>query len=245
MEPGEELGKWTNLEIREGKAVKLKSSTVRNGEAAVSTVKKSRAPKKTPAQSIRKAAVVKELPEISHETKKNQIQESDKKRVRKSKGDVQTKIGKGNITKPGVVNNQKIKSIASAKKLKKTDQSVVQTSIKLTEEINLLREEPLDLGLIEAIKRRKVWTPVKDTLRRTPLEECGTTSRPELSPEECVNGRSAPSGFDDLLGDYGYARDDNSRMLDSEKNRDTDGQGSTKRRKIEVSQINCKNISVV
>ncbi|MCJ1467320.1 5'-flap endonuclease [Pseudocyphellaria aurata] len=236
MEPGEELGKWTRLQSQKGKSIKPNKS---HREAAVSTVKKSRAPKKTPTQSIEKAAVVKELPNISHEAENNQIQDSDKKRVRKSKSkaDVQTKIDKGNITKPGVVNNQKIKLVASTKKPKKTHQSVAQTTIKETEEINPLGEEPLDLGLIEAIKRRKVWTPIKDTLRRIPSEDSGVITCPELGPEDCVSGRSAPSGFDDLLGDYGYARDDRSQMLDSEKNRDIDGQASTKRRKIELVNL--------
>lgn len=243
IEPRKEPGESTTNQDGEGKPTKSKNLPVGKRESDVSFVKKARAPKKTPAESGKKAAAVKEKLQVSYEAENNEIQDSDKERVRKSKGEAQTRIGKGKITKPGALNNEKIKSVASAKKLKKTDQSAAKAPVKKNEEIYPLGEEPLDLGLIEAIKRRKVWTPVKDTLQRTSHLEFGTTARTGLAPDDCVSGRPAPSGFDDLLGDYGYARDDNGPVIDLGKTRDTDGKASTKRRKIEVSQTDSKNVS--
>lgn len=222
IEPRKELGEKTNIKNPEGKSVKPRKLPVGKGESVVNVVKKARAPKKTQGESGKKAA------------EKNEIQDS-KKRGRKSKGEVQTKIGKGNITKPGALNNEETKLVASAKNLKKTGQSVTQASIKKSEEIFPFGEEPLDLGLIEAIKRRKAWTPVKDTMRCTSRLECETTPSAELISKDCVSGQSGPSRFENLLGDYGYAKDDNVPVNDLETTRDTDGQASTKRRKIEVS----------
>lgn len=222
IETRKKLGEKTNTKNLEGKSVKPRKLPVGEGESVVNVVKKARAPKKTPGES-------------GKATEKNEIQDS-KKRGRKSKGEVQAKIEKGNITKPGALNNEKTKLVASARNLKKTDQSVTQASIKKIEEIFPSGEEPLDLGLIEAIKRRKAWTPVKDTVRCTsPLKECGTTPSAELILKDCVSGQSGPSRFKNLLGDYGYAKDDNIPVNDPAKTRDTDGQASTKRRKIEVS----------
>lgn len=238
IEPRKELGESTNLQIREGKAVKPKKLPIGKGGSAVGTVKKAKAPKKTTAESGKKKAAVTEQLQINHESESHDIQDSDKKRAKKSKGEAQTKIGKNKITKPGALNNKKIKSVASAKKLEKTDRSVVEASTKENGDMYPLGEEPLDLGLIEAIKRRKVWTPIKDTLQPTSrLEECDTTPRAGLGPEDGVNGHSAPSGFENLLGDYGYAHDDNDSLAALEKTRDSDGKASTKRRKIELVNL--------
>lgn len=235
-----------NVQSRVEKPIKLKNLPVGKGESVVNTAKKARVPKKTLALSGKKATAVKDQPQISNGAETPEIQDSVKKRVGKSKGETQSKIGKGSITKPGALNNKKIKSVASAKKPKKTDESVAHTSINEKEKIYPFGEEPLDLGLIEAIKRRKDWTPIKDTLRHTSrLEEGGTTPCAGLAPGDCVSGQPAPSGFDNLLGDFGYARDDTSLSTHLEKTRETDGQTSTKRRKIEVSQTHCKNVSTV
>lgn len=246
IEPREELGERTNIQDWEGKPVKPKKLPVEKGKAIIKIVKKARASKKTLTESNKTAAAVKEQPEVFNEAENPEIQDSDKKRVRKSKGEAQTKIGKGKITKPGALNIKKTKSVVSAKKLKNTDQPVAQALTKKNEDIYPLGEEPLDLGLIEAIKRRKVWTPVKDTSQRTSrLEDGGTTPRAGLAPEDCESEQLALSGFDNLLGDYGYARDDDRPFIGLEKTRDTDGQASTKRRKIEVSQTDFHLISII
>ena len=59
-----------------------------------------------------------------------------------------------------------------------------------------------------------------------------------------MSGQPAPPGFDNLLGDYGYAQDDARSLIDLETTRDSDGKASTKRRKIEVSQTDCQSISM-
>lgn len=240
IEPREEFGERTNIQDLEAKPVKPKKLPVGKGETVIEIVKKARASKKTLRESDKKAAAVKEQPQLSNEAENPEIQDSDKKRARKSKGQAQTKIGKGKITKPGALNENKTKSVVSAKKLKNTDLPAAQASTKKNEEIYPLGEEPLDLGLIEAIKRRKVWTPVKDISRGTSrLEDDGTTPRAALAPEDCESEQPAMSGFDNLLGDYGYARDDDRPFIGLEKTRDTDGQASIKRRKVEVSQTDC------
>ena len=234
IEPREELEERTNIQDWKGKTVKPKKLPVEKGKAVIKVLKKARASKKTPAG--KKAAAVKEQPEVSNEAENPEVQDSDKTRVRKSKGEAQTKIEKGKITKPGALSIKKTKSVVSAKKLKNNAQPVAQASTKKIEETYPLGEEPLDLGLIEAIKRRKVWTPIKDTSHNTSrLEGGGTTPLAGLAPEDCESEQSALSGFDNLLGDYGYARNDDRPLIGLEKIRDRDGQASTKRRKIDVS----------
>lgn len=237
IEPRKELGESTNIQIREGKPVKPKKLPVGKDSSLVGTVKKAKAPKKTTAESGKKKAAVTEPLQIIHESESHDIQDSDKKRAKKSKAEAQTKIGKNKITKPGALNNKKTKSVASAaKKLEKVDQLVAEASTKGNGDVYPLGEEPLDLGLIEAIKRRKVWTPIKDTFQPTSRSECDTTPRAGLGPKDGVNGHTVASGFENLLGDYGYAHDDNNSLVALEKTRHSDGNASTKRRKIEVSQ---------
>ena len=163
-EPRNELGESTNLQKRAEKPVKSKKLSVGKGGSGVSITKKTRAPKKIPAESGKNEAGMKEQPHTNHESESRGLQDSDKKRAKKSKGEAQTKIGNSNITKPGAL-NKKMKSVASIKKLKNGVQAVAQASVKEFERIYPLGEEPLDLGLIEAIKRRKAWTPIKDTLQ--------------------------------------------------------------------------------
>lgn len=244
IEPRKELGGSTNLQKRAEKPVKTKKLPVGKGGSGVNITKKTGAPKKIPAESGKKEAGNKEQPHTNHESEGRGLQGSDKKRTKKNKGEAQTKIGNSNITKPGAL-NKKIKSAASVKKFKNGEQVVTQASIKEGEGIYPLGEEPLDLGLIEAIKRRKAWTPIKDTSQEdSRSRESGTTPRAGSAAEDLVSGPSAPPGFDNLLGDYGYAQDDAGSLVDLETTRDSDGKASTKRRKIEVSQTDYQGISM-
>ncbi|KAI4245867.1 MAG: hypothetical protein L6R42_010082, partial [Xanthoria sp. 1 TBL-2021] len=102
--------------------------------------------------------------EVNHE---NMIDSGRKKRMKKPKKDDQTKIMKAKVTKPRSSSN-------SSKHPKKVctgsiraivdNQCDIEAAIDGEENKSGAYNEP-DLGLIEALRRRRDWTPARDTLR--------------------------------------------------------------------------------
>ena len=239
IEKRKELGEKEDLQNRDKKAAVLKKLSVEKGDSTT-IVKKTRAPKKTPAEPDKGTALIDGTTAPLGE-KPSACGEPEKKQKKKSKGDAQTKIGKSRIVKPGTT-AKKTKIDASARKFKKPNLSTVRAAPKKNEEFFSPDEEPLDLELVEAIRRRRNWTPIKDTIQiLSPAEKVETESR---APHASGVPVTASSGFENLIGDYAYARNEDS-LSGLKKTRDLDGQALTKRRKVEVSRIRFDNSTVL
>lgn len=160
----------------------------------------------------------------------NVIDSGRKKRVRKSKKDDQTRIREGKITKPG-------SSSKASKRPKKVCTETVRAIVdhqcdiepSLDAEENYLGacDDP-DLGLIEALRRRRDWTPAKDT----PKEVRRVSEAPAESP---FIVKSADAGLFKRLGEYGFGGADEAIVPRPRQLHDLNGQAATKKRKLHVN----------
>lgn len=209
-------------------------------------IKQTKVPRKTPAKPAPKTVAFDGKPHIPQDSEMLKVLVPAKKRTKKSKDEGQTTIERSKITKPGAAISDSIskksKPINSAKFPRIDYESAVKPSIKESDELIILDEESLDLCLVEAIKRRKSWTPTRDTKGHLSNLEDGTTPRALNSSNERKTRQSSLSGFENLFGDYGYTRNE-SPLYDIDKFRDMAGEALTKRRRLEVCQITYNEMS--
>lgn len=165
---------------------------------------------------------------------------AEKKRRKKTKGDEQTTIKKTKIIKPMSVTGKKTKLGTVRKKVVDAKQIAVKASANILDKAgSLVDEEPIDLGLVEAVRRRRAWTPIEDTVCDiSKLQDDATTSRALFDTKECANEEILTSGFENLIADYGYAKNGDIPLSESENNRDRRGDALKKRHKIEVVPVN-------
>ena len=93
----------------------------------------------------------------------------------------------------------------------------------------------LPLGLDEATRRRKEWTPVRDTSEEFIILD-SVDPRPSDAPA-AVAQNPASSHFGNLVGGYGFAQANSEVTSGPEIVRSSSGEALTKRRKLEVSGI--------
>lgn len=159
------------------------------------------------------------------------------KKVRKqnSKDESQTKIKKAKVTKPGTV-NERAKSKKSPKLSKKASKAATtETQPPITEkDVTKLAGDQWDLGLEEAISRRKDWTPVKDSSEDAgPLQDATISLK---SPSAIALPQDDPLSvrFGSLLDDYGFAQESRNAVVQAKSTRVLEKGVIAKRRKIEL-----------
>lgn len=186
-----------------------------------------------------KSVVTIETSENSNPTDLSAKQNVEKKIIPKNKGKSQAKIGGRRITKPGVTRvsvNKKSKSTPSTKTLPQ-DGTAPNESLKHQGNTLSAEKAPLDLLLAEAVRRRKAWTPPKDTPQEAlDLSKLGRDLDETLALESKEPRKPASGGFETLLDDFGYAGTGEGSLMTSDHGRNTNGEAVTKRRKIEVSR---------
>lgn len=165
---------------------------------------------------------------------------AEKRRRKKTKGEEQTTIKKTKITKPISVAGKKPKLGTARKKVGDAKQIAVKASTNMLDKADyLVDEEPIDLGLVEAVRRRRAWTPIEDTVCGiSKLQDDATTSRALFDTIKCADEGIPTSGFENLIADYGYAKNEDISLSESENFRDKTGEALKKRHKIEVVPIN-------
>ncbi|MCJ1456090.1 5'-flap endonuclease [Mycoblastus sanguinarius] len=161
---------------------------------------------------------------------------ASRKKKGKEDGERQTKIKKAKVTKPGIAQDPKKskKAATTKKKTKETVAGNVETLAVAKESGARAKEELQDLCLEKATRRRKAWTPSKDTLHdfpHTKVAEQAVEAR--LQEKATVNGPGAPQ-FGKLLGDFGFAQEDGDSTIISVAPRHVDGEVVVKRRRIEL-----------
>jgi len=171
----------------------------------------------------------------------------------KFKGPAQTKIKKGKVTKaagakPEIKNRLKDtpRSVESVDCVPAYERSRPLTEFSEGDGLEdrlpgTLRQKSrkapvegtLPLGLEDATKRRKDWTPVKNT-----FDGFVTLGSAEATPADgmATAAKKIPSThFSNLLGGYGFAQVTNKANPNPEILRSSSGEALTKRRKLEVS----------
>jgi hypothetical protein len=184
----------------------------------------------------KKSMAVAENSKTLNHTNLSEQQDVEKKALKKRTEEIQSKIAKSKITKPGN-NVTKGGKVASSKK-ESHQSSKIEPVCPSKHKVNNnpAGKESLDLLLAEAVRRRRTWTPPKDT-----RQEVLQMEKPERAADEnptFINqegGKLPLHGFDNLLGDFGYADERENSLYGLEPYRNTNGEALTKRRKLEVS----------
>ncbi|KAL8769151.1 MAG: hypothetical protein Q9209_004785 [Squamulea sp. 1 TL-2023] len=148
-----------------------------------------------------------------------------KKQTKRPKDDGQTKIKKAKVTKPrSGLNNPKLSRIVCTE-----ENPGIATSGCDMENIEA------DLGLTEAVKRRRDWTPTRDTAREPNLPAETEAAWSALVPSEPPSVVNFPDGgLLKRLGEYGYAKADHTVNSRSYPQPDLSGQAITKKRKLDL-----------
>ena len=222
--------KRKNPESRKSQASGEERGISQKKPAGCKTVKQKRGSKST---------VVAESSEDLNQTDLSAKQDVGKKSMTKPKGKSQSKIEGRRITKPGVTRvsvNKKRKPTSSTIKPPQGDTAPTDSSKQKAKTL-VAREAPLDLLLAEAVRRRKAWTPPKDTPQEAlDLRKLGTELDETLALEGTEPRKAASGGFENLLDDFGYAGKGEGSLMTSDHSRNMHGEAVTKRRKIEVSR---------
>lgn len=157
-----------------------------------------------------------------------------RKKKSKDESEAQTTIKKAKITKPGAVKPSK-KAVGSTKKAKETLPAPLIPPASTEEEDLRAKEEFRDLCLEKAIRRRKDWTPCKDTAPDSTLQEDSEERLDaNLLVDTPVANEPPIARFGNLIGDFGFAQMGDSSISISENTRQGNGEAMVKRRKIEL-----------
>ena len=227
------------IEISQGsilQSTKSKTSAVKKKEGSIDRRKK-KVPKKKPEKSVENDVIV-----LEDDGSQRSAQQS--KNSKNSNVEVQSKMKKGKITKPGVIGDlvvKKRKSISSAENVDQDDQISSEIPLKKKTKKITATKEPLDLQLAKSIKRRKDWTPTKDTpVQDVLVENLSSVSGETLSSDRSVILNQPTSGFDNLLNEFGYAKTSEEMSLNVESIEPMNNDALTKGHKIEVSHSLCE-----
>ncbi len=232
---GNEFRGKKNVERHAEQPEKPKKSQARK-EGNASSPKKAVAPKIGVRKPRNKPAITAESPTIPDQLDASERGPTERKGKKERGGEIQAKIEK-KIIKPGAIGSTTAKKRNSATSLKKPRQDNTSETIDQLEHKASFGKEPLDLLLAEAVRRRKAWTPPKETLQGpSHLENVERGLDEDLPSEEHGPTRTNLVGFENLLGNFGYADQRESFPIGSDQCRNTNGEALTKRRKIEVSR---------
>ncbi|KAI4249649.1 MAG: hypothetical protein L6R40_000438 [Gallowayella cf. fulva] len=238
--PNEELRSDfpTNLQDSNGKTKKM--SAERSGKVNENP-DQPRAPRKSAVTSRSKRSADSELAEDAGNVRTERVCEG-KKQSRKPRKDNQTKIKRAKITKPdsGSIIRKRPNKI-STENVSGIPVSGAETreNVNKAKDWAAVEEEP-DLGLIEAVRRRKDWTPTKDTSKGKNLphdiEAAWSALIPLNSPTQVI---TLDEGFLNRLGEFGYSNTVAGAASTFHAPRNSKGEAATKKRKLDfVASIN-------
>ncbi|KAL9025761.1 MAG: hypothetical protein Q9196_005475 [Gyalolechia fulgens] len=161
----------------------------------------------------------------------------DKKNAQKSRKGDQSTIRRTKITKPGASTaaSKRSKNNATADAPEIPD--VVcedQASSEKAKEMSL-KQNDHDLGLLEASRRRKDWTPAKRIVGKADYLNDAETAWSTLIPcESPSTGKFLDAGFGKLVRDFGYADAEKMSIDRNYASRDLGEECCTKRRKLDL-----------
>ena len=157
-----------------------------------------------------------------------------RKKKSKSESELQMTIKKAKVTKPSSVISRK-KAACSIKKAKEVVSAPWQPPASTQEEDLVAKKEFRDLCLEKAITRRREWTPCEDTAPDpAPQNDSEISVGPAHLTDIPLTKEPPIAGFGNLLGDFGFAQNEDSLVVVSESTRQGSGEAMVKRRKIEL-----------
>lgn len=165
------------------------------------------------------------------------ISAPDKKIVKTSRKSNQSQIQRTKIIKPGAstadLKRLKEKDVADAPEIPYVDSEDQTGGEKATETLH--PQVIYNLGLPQASRRRKDWTPTKRTVGDADRLNDEETAWSLLSPcGSPSTGKCMDTGFGKLFEDFGYANMGKSSFNESYILHDPSGKDCTKRRKLDL-----------
>ncbi|TVY84454.1 Structure-specific endonuclease subunit slx4 [Lachnellula suecica] len=188
-------------------------------------VKKPRKSRAKKSEEFGEDGKVKEVPKRSRAKKVDAEQTGDgsvkekaarKSRAKKTDGDSQPKLTKGRVTK-----GSKLEGASNAKTVEITDPFA----------------DPLDYGLVEAVRRRRAWTPPPATTQTSI-----TPARIDVSGEEIslLESGEKNHGFKDLFGSFGFTTGEANPI-----ERASSGEAGTRKRKLDMVKTNVSEAAAI
>lgn len=234
----EELVEKKNQQSCDKPPAKRKKAATRREEEGGSVPKKPRAPRQkvTVSRAGKEAPTETDTAYAAERVKASKVPVVKKGHTKRLKDEAQTKIKKTKITKPGAINDTtkatKTTKTAKPKKAKETEESGSVALIK-KKEASEATTEPMKLQ--RAVKRRRDWTPSKDSLIDfTRLVNKGASPDTSITIQTPLKSDLPAGQFGSVLGDFGYVQPSPSSMPAPTILRDVHGEGLTKRRKVEL-----------
>lgn len=218
-------------------AAKGKKAAVRREQEEAIVAKKPRAPPKkvTVREASNKTPIKANKPYAAERVETSEAHVVEKSRTKRRKDEAQTKIQKTKITKPGAINDAaKERKAAKTSKSNKVEETEESGSVALVKKKEASEASTKPLNLEKAVKRRRDWTPTKDTsLDFTRLVDDKEMSDVSITMQTLKNNLP-DSQFGNVLGDFGYVQPSHSSTPAPAILRDVNGKGLTKRRKVEL-----------
>ena len=157
----------------------------------------------------------------------------------------QTTIKGSKITKPSTSDNGEKKRRSKAKFQIPVTGQIPRDGLGHLDNCEA-KTEGANLGLSEAVGRRKDWTPPKDTEVPVDIGHKPRSSLVDLSSKAVLHAETGIRQFESLLSDHGYAQIQSLVDADRGVSRRSNGESLTKRRKVEVSGLmSCGIISLM
>lgn len=157
-----------------------------------------------------------------------------KPRVKKDKVERQPKINRGTITKPGIEDGKE-KTVVKRKRSTLLSGKAEPTGSTGSVDVVELHNAEQDLGLVKAVRRRKCWTPPKETgqLVAGACETTESTVR-SVEPPPITSVEPSSKSIGSLFSSFGFAQVPEGRVV-PQAARGCDSVVLTKRRRIEAS----------
>ena len=218
----------------------IDGSEVGKTSGEVPSFKKPKTPLVEKSTSARQASECARLHHVSSDAKTAEHLAPKKVRRKRSKeeSEAQTKINKAKVTKPGTskIHVKSIKSAAGKEQAKAKSLETFNTLLPSQEEDTRAKQEFRDLCLDKAIPLRRQWTPCKDTVRSDIAENAMKSPSSNISEDHPRETAQPVPGFGQLLGDFGFAKEDDVPVLRPVGSRHDTGESVLKRRKIDIVQ---------
>lgn len=233
------LGMEERFQIQSGDWERAQLRDQKTGQGATKAVaKKPRGPRKKAPNDALVASIIPIGPETLADPNLSKTTAAKKPRARKSKDESQTTIKRGKVMKPATTGDsvQLGKSkCRSRKKIVKTDVENEGPDAKVGE--MSAPQDVVPLYLDEATRRRKDWTPPRDTIP-TDKDVPALTEAPTFmydSAQSVID--EAPSrDFTGILSNYSYPHMHVDATSDPARLRTSEGEALSKKRRIEVSR---------
>ena len=237
------LGMGKEFQLQSGGLERAQSRDQETGQGATkANIKKPRGPRKKAPKDGLETSIIPTCPDTVVDPDLSKPAAVKKPRARKSKDESQTTIKKGKVTKPATTGDSVQTEKAKSTTRKRNAKSKVEKDGPDAKAGDVFPpQDAYPLHLDEATRRRKDWTPPKDTLHMATdfatLTEVPTFLHDSAQP---VINEAPAKDLTGHLSSYSYAHGHADTISNPVRLRTSEGEALSKKRRIEVSPISLR-----